>query len=144
MVVSTSIWDHIRGDQTRMFLETLLLRARMGQKPVVIEYSCNGPTEGRLVEMTIKADTDGSVLISHRFLRIDSLPELVLDTSYPGDGRAPKWCSLCKSLNYGDGWIPVREFAAEQRISIRFAICPPCRKRIRNRQVQLRAAQNRS
>lgn len=135
-VLGLPLRSFVSGDVTRMFIDTMLLKARVRREPFTVPYRCDSPDCKRFFEMTLTPDGK-QIDFSHRLLREESLPmpryfavASLLDTTAPLLHR----CSMCNCLSRNAGecldqdqWPDL----TDQTIRVIYHVCADCRKRVR-------------
>lgn len=132
-VIGTSLMDHIIGTETRMFLQALLQRARLLQRPKVVPYRCDSATLKRFMCMEIRPSIDGTLRIEHRQLYTEPYAVPLRLASADNRSLLPR-CSMCNRLRIGTQWMDPGiagtslPSSAERRLPVHECMCPDCRR----------------
>lgn len=132
-VLGTCIFDHISGDTSTMFLDSLLKYTRTLKRSSTRCYRCDSPGIKRFMEMNLVPQTDGGVLVVHRLLRTEILPGQFIFTVQRGVNIFAVRCSMCNRLKIDGEWTePDQAFAsgklvANHQTAVIYGVCPECK-----------------
>lgn len=130
-VIGTSIFNHVSGDISAMFLRTLLNGARTLQRTTTRPYRCDSPGMKRYMEMVVEPDDGAEVTVHHRLLRTESLPANFHFAVRQGSALVTR-CSMCNRLKVAGQWQEPDaawaegRLAAEQTTPVIYGVCPDC------------------
>lgn len=136
-VIGSSIYDHVVGDTSGMFLRTLLSSVRLLGRPLTRPYRCDSPDTKRFMEMTLVAEEDDSVRLSHRLVRSEPFGQRFIFTVERGRQAFLVRCSMCNRVKRSNHWMEPEvaaqtgEFQAGQPQSVIYGVCPRCLEGIR-------------
>lgn len=129
-IKGTSLWDHITGDVTRMWLKSLLSVVRNCNKVREIAYRCDSPTERRFMRMRIMPEPHGNLLLEHTILERMGRARPVHPSHDPA--AALQRCSSCGRVFQDGEWVECDEPSVLAKASRRgllpviYRICEPC------------------
>jgi hypothetical protein len=132
-VTGTSLYDHVHGDVSRMYVRSVFAAVRTLARPAVRAYRCDSPRQKRHMEMRITPGADGSLRVEHRILRVEALP-IAVRFVVGGTGRPCVRCSMCCRIKTGATWQDeIDHFARDQRteVPVVYGVCPTCLAGIR-------------
>ena len=128
--------DHfIQGDDTRMFVRTMMMSARILHRPIYRPYRCDSPMFKRFMEMTLLPRADGAVEVIHRELHNEPVFHNVSVVTAPtGAGWAfLKRCSLCNRVQAQGIWSEIDDAIDAKRLQVTapdikviYGVCPDC------------------
>lgn len=127
------LWEFIKGDATRMWMDTLINLAVVTGRQVERLYRCDSPDLKRNMKMTIIPGYDTLIKIEHQLLSTER-KHVSSRFHYSGDDLPGirKRCSICGRINSPEGWSePDREAldkGLEGDISFRviYTVCDDC------------------
>lgn len=132
MVEGQSLWDHIKGAPTRMWMEALLALARL-RGEVTKAYRCDSDNRKRFMQMTIRVVPDDQLEVQHELLREEVLnPPLRMRHASPGQRIFTRRCSSCNRLDTENGWCEpdqaVNEdlIPRERPLMVIYTVCSDC------------------
>lgn len=134
-VVGRSIFDFIVGDNTRMWIETVLEHVRLVRQPLAREYRCDSPSEKRFMMMRLTPVEGDLIRLDHETLRVESMACHVPDFVYCGRkaSRLTVRCSICNKVKAGEQWVdPDSPEAKLERSTgastpVAYSVCESCR-----------------
>ena len=101
-----SVFTFITGDQTRMYLETLLQHARFLHRSVSRSYRCDSPTLKRFMSMSITPVADHLVQLDHTLLKCEPFEQPIMYHHEPDpQAQALPRCSVCTRLLVKGSWL---------------------------------------
>jgi hypothetical protein len=134
-IIGQKLDQFIHGDETLMFVRTMIMSARVLQRPVHRPYRCDSPSLKRFMEMTVQPRPEGIVEVIHRELRSEPIAcKIPVVAESPG-ARAPfvKRCSVCNRVRAKDVWSEIDEAAQAKRLpadvaplKVIYGVCPDC------------------
>lgn len=134
-VLGLQLRSFLSGDVTRMYVDSMLSKARRTGQAFSLNYRCDSPERKRIFEMTLEA-CEGSVLSTHRLLCESALtlPLFSNGDSLPSDD-APvlRRCSICNRLSTRDGeYIEPEDWPADEQrhLKVIHNVCKPCQSRV--------------
>ena len=128
----------ISGDDTRMFVRTMIMSVRTLHRPIYRPYRCDSPTLKRFMEMTLLPRANGAVEVIHRELHSEPLFHNIPIVAAPaGAGWAfLKRCSLCNRVHAQGVWSEIDEAIETHRLQVTapslkviYGVCPDCLSR---------------
>lgn len=125
-VLGTSIWSHISGDTSRMFLDTLLRRARSTLQPIEKKYRCDTPTERRIMNMELIPQPTRRVTVRHSL--VDAQRSDIVVNIIPGERSSDcvKRCTICNSIKLNGVWSDPFDLEGDQTYKVIYGICEKC------------------
>lgn len=135
LVLGRGFRDFIRGDATRMLLDTLMLQARSWKKPIERIYRCDSSDVRRHMEMRI--DPEGKRLrFSHRLVYSEPMSAAVRFTyDLGGSTRRIIRCSMCNHVQVHRAWMEADAACADGEIQpeqlVIYSVCPGCKAAVR-------------
>ncbi|UII26277.1 hypothetical protein LVD15_23760 [Fulvivirga maritima] len=126
------ITSFIKGDQIRMFLDAMITRVNVTEKPYVLHYRCDGPHKAQFMRMMVSKENDDLFHIEHDLIKSEKIrPKLLLKE----DANAEqKRCAVCGRVNFKDGWydalINRKIFGTVHELKTKSSICPDCEDKI--------------
>ena len=138
-VVGRDLYRFVQGDVTRMYVGAMLDAARTLGQSLTRPYRCDLPGFRRFMEMDLIPQGERAVLLRHRVIRIEAMPQrfrfTVADPKKAGL-RPLVRCSLCNRVKAGGQWLepecaltePATDQGshAEQGIFTAYGVCPEC------------------
>lgn len=135
-IIGKKLDQFIHGDETLMFMRTMIMSARVLDTAIQRPYRCDSPALKRYMEMTLQPHADGVVEVIHRELRSEPVAHPVRMMAVPcGNGsRFVKRCSVCNRLRIQEVWSEVDEAVADGRLlpqdlhalKVFYGVCPQC------------------
>ncbi len=135
-VIGKKLDQFVHGDETLMFVRTMIMSARVLKRPVVRPYRCDSPSLKRFMEMKVEPKERGEVDVSHRELRSEpSLHAVRVAAAAMGTSAiSVKRCSICNWVRAQQVWSELDEAIAAQRVSlvdsqalrVVYGVCPDC------------------
>jgi hypothetical protein len=126
----------IQGDETRMFVRTMIMSARILNRPVLKPYRCDAPDRKRFMEMTVQPLGDGKVEVLHHEVHSEPIANPVRMVSAPKElgGVHVKRCSVCNRVRLGGVWSELDEAVGSGRLvpvvspamRVIYGVCPEC------------------
>ena len=137
-IIGKKLDQFIHGDETRMFVRTMIMSARVLKKPIYRPYRCDSPQHKRFMEMTVFPRAEGQVEVVHRELHREPIFRPVRFTAAPlGASTAyVKRCSLCNRVQAQGLWSELEEALETERLQMEastlkvfYGVCPDCLRR---------------
>ncbi len=121
------------------FYHVLLKKVRERQKPVTVQFRCDGPTVRRFMELELRPLEEGAVHLTGRLLREESRPHVALFANeVPRSGEFLIVCGWCKMVQVDDSWLEAEDAITRLRLfdgdvlpQLSHGICPACNERLR-------------
>lgn len=136
LVVGRNLRRFIRGDATRMLLDTLVLQVRSWNKQIDRLYRCDSADVKRYMNMRI--EPDGKRLrFTHFVVRTEPLSPAVGFTYDQSSSPINKLmrCSMCNRVQVGRGWMETDSAFAGGEIQtpqlVIYSVCPSCKSAVR-------------
>jgi hypothetical protein len=134
-VIGRKLDQFIQGDDTRMFVRTMIMSAQTLKRPIYRPYRCDSPRLKRFMEMTLIPRDDGSVELLHRELHSELIRQNVpaVIASKSSGGGLLKRCSLCNRVQALGVWSEIDEALESDRlktveplVKVIYGVCPDC------------------
>ncbi len=129
-VCGRPIWDFIKGDVTRMWVEAVFQYARVLGKIVERPYRCDSPNLKRFMHMRIVPEQGGVLRVEHEILSTEQRSSPV-DIQYGtiNMNGAKQRCSICGRVNIGGWQEPHGDHAdASDGIVVIYTVCEDCQR----------------
>lgn len=127
-VCGRPIWDFIKGDATRMWVDAVFQYARILGKVVERPYRCDSPDLKRFMRMRIIPEQGGVLHIEHEILSTEqrSAPINIQNRGNNMNGVSQR-CSICGRVNIG-GWQEPHGGHADASggIVVIYTVCEDC------------------
>ncbi|MCH8537333.1 MAG: hypothetical protein LAT66_06115 [Alkalimonas sp.] len=135
-ILGQSLWDSITDPETCHIYQKIVSRVRQG-KLARFTLRCDGPASRRLLEMKIRAASDGSVEFELRTIRVeDREPVALLSRKMPRSTELLRVCAWCNRMDVGYGtndWVEVEDaterlqlFELKRLPQLTHGICKDC------------------
>lgn len=135
LVLGRNLREFVRGDATRMLLDTLVLQSRSWKKQIERVYRCDSSDMRRHMEMRI--DPDGKRLrFAHRVVSTEPMSTAVQFT-YDQSGALKKIirCSMCNRVQVQRTWMEADAACTGGQIQAQqlviYSVCPGCKAAVR-------------
>lgn len=123
-VIGLPLRSFVSGDVTRMFVETMLQKARLTRVPFSVPYRCDSSDVIRHMRMTLTS-SGNEVQLDHRLEKEEARGSINRGRISPGTPRPVKVCSMCRNIcdakNSSVGEAPV---SGIERII--YSVCSTC------------------
>lgn len=134
-VLGRSLHDFIKGDEVRMWLETLLQLALATGQPVERPYRCDSPELQRFMTMRIVPEDAGKMRVEHRLVAMKKRQRPVYFTFAPTESMeaARLRCAVCGRIDQEGVWIEpdtaddVIQDRQQKTLKVVYTVCPLCR-----------------
>ena len=136
LIIGKKLNQFIHGDETLMFVLTMIMSARILNRPVHRPYRCDSPTLKRFMTMTVQPLGQGAVEVIHQELRSEPIKHTVHMVAAPaGSGTSyAKRCSVCNRVKLEGVWSEVDEAVQAKRlvptvastVKVIYGVCPDC------------------
>lgn len=132
-VCGSLLWDHISGDTSRMWMESLLGLVRLKKQPIGRPYRCDSPNERRHMQMKIIPLEDKGLEVQHNLVRVEPRPYPV-HTQAIRAGRLPRMrCSICGRVRHNHDWLEPEDLIAVESkrthtLLVSYAVCGECQQ----------------
>lgn len=127
-ICGRSIWDFIKGDVTRMWLDSVFQYARAFGKTIERPYRCDSPDLKRFMRMRIIPEKEGVLRIEHEILSIEkrSAPVNIKFGQSTVNGVNQR-CSICGRVNMGEWKEPHGDHdEVSDGIYVIYTVCEDC------------------
>ena len=135
-IIGKQLDRFIHGDETLMFVRTMIMSARVLNRPIHRPYRCDSPTQKRFMAMTVHPREQGAVEVIHQELRNEPIVHRVDMVAAPL-GRGSKYakrCSVCNRVRIDGVWSEVDEAVQAKRlvptvtptVKVIYGVCPDC------------------
>lgn len=134
-VVGRSLYEHVTGEVTRMFVWTMFDAVRKLGVERTQPYRCDTPDLKRFMEMQIVPGPGGTVLVRHRLVATEPIiPHVKVRAVMRGTPlrQMVLRCSSCNQFRHEGHWLerehlPIDIEGAGSDLQIAYSICPSCR-----------------
>lgn len=133
-VIGRSIWNFVKGDHTRMWLQTVFELVRLKGESIERPYRCDSPDVRRFMKMNISPLPDGKIKLEHEILKTEERERPVVFKYSPESGSKIRFrCSLCGKIKVGNDWAEPDESDYKEIIQkyggiiVAYTICPECK-----------------
>jgi len=138
-VVGRSLYEHVTGEVTRMFVWTMFDAARKLGIERTQPYRCDTPDLKRFMEMRIVPGPAGTILVRHRLVSTEPIiPHVRVRAAMPGTPlrQVVLRCSSCNQLRHQGVWVEPEHLAKDVSggdldVQVAYSICPSCREAAR-------------
>ena len=131
-VVGTRFWDHFGTQAFVTIYRALFGAARRSGRELTVPYQCNDEQFLRHYEMTVAANDEGGVILTHRLIR--SVPRTAARARAFRGAIGVFECSVCERLGVGTSWQDLvaaverdEVLLSEQLPRVWHGVCPACR-----------------
>lgn len=126
-VLSTSMIDHIAGDETKVATRRLIDSVLATRKPLRLEYRCDSPSMARKFLLTIQPMKDDRALMVHDLRDAWHFSPPLQPWHFHPDAADSK-CSFCGDVRLdGQGdWISCDEIGERHPAKVVYAVCHKC------------------
>jgi hypothetical protein len=131
-IFGRNIWDFIKGDVTRMWVEAVFQYARLLNIIVERPYRCDSPDLKRFMRMRIVPEKGGILCIEHEILSTEQIYKPV-DIQYGviTMNDAKQRCSICGRVKVGAWQEPHGDHAGTSgQIVVIYTVCEDCQELI--------------
>ena len=141
VILNTSIWDYIEGQETRDLYKDIFTKLRRKKTELVIPFRCDTPTVIRQMELTLRSGPEKTIEMEGRLLDKKHREAVSLfDLKAERSDETIEICSICRKLHIRAGeWLDVehaivqkRLFTKKQMPRLIEKICPACENIMRN------------
>jgi hypothetical protein len=135
-VINTSLFKHVSDDATKMWLECLLSRVRILQRPLEKEYRCDSSDLKRYMKLTVMPLDEDSLELRHDLVYTEEIvpakPFKFKKAWRVGDMIR---CSICNSIKDGDEWKEIEDVKADNDgcVAVAYTVCLTCKTRLNQR-----------
>lgn len=130
-IKGSSLWGHITGDATRMWLKSLISVARNCDKVREVAYRCDSPTERRYMRMRIIPEAGGNVLVEHAIVGRVARVHRVHPVYKPSSALLR--CSSCGRVLHEGAWVEsdhpeiIAQTSHRGLLPVVYGICDGCK-----------------
>lgn len=135
-IIGKSLDGFIHGDETRMFVRTMLMSARVLNRPVMRPYRCDSPQRKRFMEMTVTPLDGGNIEVMHQEVHSEPIanPTRMVAAPKGVTGVHTKRCSVCNRLRVNGIWSELDDAVASGHLApavapalrVIYGVCPDC------------------
>lgn len=133
-IEGTSLYAHVAGEASRMFVWTMLDGVRKLGRSATKLYRCDSPQLKRHMEMTITPSGNGGLLVTHRTVRTEPMLRPVSFAAKAGrTSRLLLRCSMCNRLRIDGAWrepdaadLSPQKLPQSGAVAVAYGICEPC------------------
>lgn len=132
-VIGTPLFKYIDGETSRDHIWTAVDSVRKLSAPRKLAYRCDSPDLKRYMEMLIKPDVAGGVVVEHTTLRVEPLTPTIRFVSGGASQALVIRCSMCSRVRIKGLWIEPDAAMAERLIApnathrVAYGVCVECR-----------------
>lgn len=133
-IVGTSLFKYISGATSRTHIWTAVDSARKLLSVRRVPYRCDSPGLKRFMEMVIKPEGSGDVLVEHFTLRVEPMQHRAAFVAGSGHSLLIR-CSMCNRIRIKGIWMEADTAVGENRLSpeathcVAYGVCTDCRQR---------------
>ena len=99
LVLNKSLWDFIKGRETKYFYESILKRLREIKKPITICHRCDSPSKRRFMGLDILPKNSDEIYFNSYVLGLeDREPVKLLSRDKNRSQEYVRMCSNCKKV----------------------------------------------
>jgi hypothetical protein len=125
--------EFINGDATRMWVDTLLVLARLQNKAIERPYRCDSPSERRYMQMSVIPHEDGVLEVKHSLLQTEPRRNPVhFRGILRGRVASHRRCSICGRVYHNNHWVEpeVLDTLSDQNTTlvVAYTVCVDCRE----------------
>jgi len=132
-VIGTNLFEYVTGNESRMWIETLVQRALISNRDVEVNYRCDGLRERRHFRLTLRPETGKSVLLLHDLLKTEPMQQTVnikteskpKGTQSTGDQKI-KRCVVCNCVRINDTWVDPFDLQIDLTLNVYHGVCENC------------------
>lgn len=136
-IIGKYLKSFIKSDETRMFTELLLNKARLLNTTVERQYRCDSPDVKRYMKMLIIPEGHNVLRVNHYVLKIEP-HSIKLSFMYAKDPKDKfmKRCSICNKVHFERKWHEgdsclVSKFIRENKcVYVIYTVCEICKSDI--------------
>lgn len=128
-VLGKHILDFIKGDQVRMWFESVLQIAKLSGRILERDYRCDGPDLKRFMKMRVSFLEKNLIKVEHFLIKTEKLEQIVKLNFFNDYYYKVVRCSICNKFLYKDQWIEFEKaikIFPIQLVSIEDIICNDC------------------
>lgn len=132
-VLSTSMMDHIAGEDTQVVTRRLIDVVVQTKKPLRVEYRCDSPSVARKFQLTIQPMKDDRALMVHDLRDAWHFSPPLQPWQYDKDARDSK-CSFCGNVRFDGGgdWVSCDDIGENHPARVTYVICCACQDHVVN------------
>lgn len=139
-VLSTTIDQHVVGDQTKTAVVRLIQAVLESQNELKIDYRCDSPHMLRRFQLTVKPMKEDRVLMVHDLRDAQNFSQPHAPWHYRHDAEAQK-CSFCCAVAMPGGpWVAWSDLDPHPA-AVNYVMCPTCTDHIETAVADCRANQ---
>jgi len=133
-VVGKLIFDYITDDTTRMWLETILLLAKVTQKTFERPYRCDSPDLKRFMKLRVTTDEHNEIRLEHIVLSTEKRYRNIT-FEYKKDFMSIPYirCSICGFIKSDNKWSEPDELIKKEatikthEFKVIYSVCESCK-----------------
>jgi hypothetical protein len=137
-IIDKPLLSFIQGNPTKMYVETVLMRARTTKKTVSRRYRCDELGMKRYCEMKITPLNDGKLKIAHSILRVESSIHPIVGNIRKFDNEREQHkrrCAICCKYEYENAWLEIEDYLVIKKMlpensvfgDVHYDLCPKCK-----------------
>ena len=134
-IIGTPLFKHVAGEASRNYIWTAVDMVRKLITPRRFAYRCDSPSQKRFMEMVIKPDASGGVLMEHYTVRVEPLrPKARFVAGREGAPALIIRCSMCNRTRHQGIWLEPDVAVAEKALEpdgthqVAYGVCTQCRQ----------------
>ena len=132
-IIGQSLFKHIVGDPTQMYVQTLLGYVRTVQTPVSRDYRCDSDNQKRFMQMHLIPAPNKCIRLEHKTIRIEPILPAISFQYQPKSALIIR-CSVCNKIR-GEGqiWLDVEQAVLDNKVFQErvnptvYTVCPTCK-----------------
>lgn len=141
-VIGHSLWQFIRGRDTRSVYENLFARVRQEAMTFELPFRCDSPDRFRFMQLTLMPGDRGAIHLRGLLIREQERPFYsILDQAFPRTESRLPMCSLCKRIYaYDSRWLELEEAVVQLELfgpsdlpEIDYTVCHECKEPVGHR-----------
>jgi hypothetical protein len=128
LILYRSIWDFIAGEEMREFLGSVFEECRSREQDFSTLSRSNGPSEQRLLQMTVRPGTLGTIFVHHELIATSCKPSN--EPVNLARHRSLQQCSICERIRIGENWISLQAVPNSRMFPRSHTVCPSCKAKL--------------
>ncbi|MBG9377364.1 hypothetical protein I5907_14065 [Panacibacter sp. DH6] len=122
----------IKGDPVRMFLDSIITRVLITNKPYILNYRCDAPATAQFMRMIVKKESDDVVSIEHDLINHGKISPSILFTE--NQTAHEQRCAICGKVEFKNEWHDAltnrKVFGTIHEMETKSVICPSCQEKV--------------
>ena len=135
-VIGKSIKEFISGDPSIMWMDAILMSAKIKGKPIEKNYRCDSPDMKRYMKMIIQPLDNGCLKLTHYVIKTEKQKQRII---YKGSKiltpNTMQRCSVCGRILYENSWYEINEYAEIKpknisEFKVIYSVCDGCKRNL--------------